>query len=168
MSLFVCSQTTEWLLLPVSAHSLPSVPASAPGGGDRTCLFPGDKGMLHTSPVLVEAGTEHSGKCSRQCPWHRGRGWGWGWGWGEDGENSAMRNLPKSSSMLNAAPNPHWYLSPLDTHAWTKNTFLKNHPNTQPRVVDYPFTGATIIAVHFTRAWVETQHWPYALNWNWD
>lgn len=49
-----------------------------------------------------------------------------------------------------------------------KKYIFKNHPNTQPRVVGYLFTGATIIAVHFTRAWVETQHWPYAFNWNRD
>lgn len=45
----------------VSSRSSPSLPTPAPRGGDRTRLFPGDKGLLTTSPELGEVGTEHAG-----------------------------------------------------------------------------------------------------------
>lgn len=45
----------------VSSRSSPSLPTPAPRGGDRTRLFPADKGLLTTSPELGEVGTELAG-----------------------------------------------------------------------------------------------------------
>ncbi|TNN83822.1 Protein DENND6B [Liparis tanakae] len=49
----------EILLVP--SRSSTSLPTAAPRGGDRTRLFPGDKGLLTTSRELGEFGTERAG-----------------------------------------------------------------------------------------------------------